>query len=243
MNEMSSDENDDEFECSECDFKCKSENNIMQHNTIHPYTNDGVLDISRHGKFIKDDPDKNDTVVKLQAKLSSEEEIVSCTKLADSPKNNENKVKTEPISLKVVSTTEVLNENEIGNNIIKLEDIDIKQEDISNVSSCQINDSFNVISKTEVYSGNEIGNNIIWLEDIDIKQEDIPNVSSPQVNYYENIQPDQNLLSLIASKNRNINGRISKHIDFDKNLYIEDDIVDESGSILKQSEPSQSYMV
>ncbi|CAL4086374.1 unnamed protein product, partial [Meganyctiphanes norvegica] len=150
MNEMITDENyEDEFECSECDYKCTSENDIMQHSLIHqcPNTsNDDVLDISCYGKYIKDEPNEHETV-NLQSKFNSEEAIVSCTKLTDMSKINDlgtykYKVKRESNSCKVLSTTELHNEIEIGNNRIKLEDIDIdiKQENLPYFSFQKIND-------------------------------------------------------------------------------------------------------
>ncbi|CAL4086368.1 unnamed protein product, partial [Meganyctiphanes norvegica] len=203
MNEMSSDENnDDEFECSECDYRCTSEIDIMQHSTVHqsPNTiNDDVLDISPYGNFVKDEPNVNDTVrVNLQAKFNSEEEIVSCTKQADTP---------------------------------EIKDIGTYKYKVKRDSNS---------STTEVDNRNEIGNKIIKLEDIDIKQENLPNCSSHQINEYEFIHRDQYSLSLNPSKTIPINGR---HKAYDENLYTEDDAaVDESESLLNQSEPSQNDM-
>ncbi|CAL4086366.1 unnamed protein product, partial [Meganyctiphanes norvegica] len=206
MIKMSSDESNDEFQCSECDFKCTSEIDIMQHSTIHqcPNTdNDDVLDISHYGKFIKDDPNENDNV-NLQAKFSSKEAIVSCTKLADTSKTNE---------------------------------LGTYQYKVNRESN-----SFNIIATAEVHKEHELGNNMIKLEDIDIKQENLPNYSSHQINEYEIIHPDQNSLSLKPSNNSPINGRITRHKAYDKNLYTEYDVVDESESLLNQSKQLQNNM-
>ncbi|CAL4086372.1 unnamed protein product [Meganyctiphanes norvegica] len=149
MHEMTSTENyDDEFECSECDFKCTSEFDIMQHSTMHQCpnnTNDDLLNINPSGKLIKVEPNEYDTIVNLQTNFNSEEEIVSCTTLADTPEinglgNYKYKVKRESNSLKVVSTTEIHNEIDIGNKMIKIENIDIKQENFPIVASHQINE-------------------------------------------------------------------------------------------------------
>ncbi|CAL4089469.1 unnamed protein product, partial [Meganyctiphanes norvegica] len=121
MDEMGSNENyDDEFECSECDFKCTSEIDIIQHSAIHQYsnnTNDPLSNISRYDTFENND---------LGA--------------------YKHKVKIEPSLLKAEGeyTTKIIQESEIGNKIEKLEDIDIKEEIFHNVSSHQKNEYDNI---------------------------------------------------------------------------------------------------
>ncbi|CAL4066712.1 unnamed protein product [Meganyctiphanes norvegica] len=153
MNEVDSSENcDDEFECSDCDFKCTSETAIMQHSVIHQCpnnTNDDVLHIIPYGKYIGEDSKEGDTVVNVQAKFSSEKVILSCDTLTDRPKSNYIEaykciVKREPSAFEVLSTTKMLCESDIENKI-KVEDldIDIKQESCPNYSSHQINEFVN----------------------------------------------------------------------------------------------------
>ncbi|CAL4066276.1 unnamed protein product [Meganyctiphanes norvegica] len=154
MNEIGSGETcDDEFECSDCDFKCTNESDIMQHSSMHQCHNKfnaDVLNISPYGTSIKYNSKECDTDVnsRSHAKFSSENGIESCYRLPDTPETNDlgthdYKVKIEPSSFEGIYTTELHQESEIGNKIIKLEDIDIKQEKFLN-SSHKINDYVNI---------------------------------------------------------------------------------------------------
>ena len=54
MNNENSDENyDDEFECSECDFKCLSEDDMIEHSAIHTES-DPLSDVTCNGINNKD---------------------------------------------------------------------------------------------------------------------------------------------------------------------------------------------
>ncbi|CAL4168477.1 unnamed protein product [Meganyctiphanes norvegica] len=153
MNEMGFDKNcddADEFECSECDFKCTSEIVIIQHSIIHQCHNSvnvDVLDISRNGTGIEDNSKEDDTVVNSQVKVSCEKEIVSHNRLEETPGIKDLgiytlKVKQEPSSFEAIRTTEMHIKSEFGNRKIKLEgiDIDVKQEFFSQ----QINEYGNI---------------------------------------------------------------------------------------------------
>ncbi|CAL4120935.1 unnamed protein product [Meganyctiphanes norvegica] len=143
MNEMGSGENcDDEFECSDCDFKCTSEIDIIQHSATHqcPYeVNEDVLNSCPYGTGIEYNSNEGDTV-NLRGKFSIEKEMVSCNNLADTPETY------EPSSFEVISTNRLLHESETGSKKIKLEDIDmdIKQENCLDYSSHQINEYVNI---------------------------------------------------------------------------------------------------
>ncbi|CAL4062007.1 unnamed protein product, partial [Meganyctiphanes norvegica] len=153
MNDMGSDENcDDEFECSECDFKCTSEIDIIQHSAMHQYpsnANDDVLHNSAYDTYNEGGSKEDDPVATLQAKVYSDKEIVACNRLAETSEINaldpyKFKVKREQSSHEVISTTKIIHESEIGNKIIKLEDMDIKQEFCPNYSSNLINEYGNI---------------------------------------------------------------------------------------------------
>ncbi|CAL4089467.1 unnamed protein product [Meganyctiphanes norvegica] len=60
MNEMGSDENYYGFECSECDFKCTSEIDIIQHSTIHQYSNNTNDSLSNIYISLYDTSENND---------------------------------------------------------------------------------------------------------------------------------------------------------------------------------------
>ncbi|CAL4195372.1 unnamed protein product [Meganyctiphanes norvegica] len=163
MNEMGSesDENcDDEFECSECDFKCTNEIDIIQHSAMHQSTSNNTVDISNsilYGTYIEDESNENDTVFTLQTNVSSGKEIVSGSRFAEETSEinaldpSKYKLKREPSSHEVISTTKMLHESEIGNRRIKLEDmdIDIKQESCPDSSSHQINEFVNIHNHRE----------------------------------------------------------------------------------------------
>ncbi|CAL4204269.1 unnamed protein product [Meganyctiphanes norvegica] len=220
MNKMSSDENyDDEFECSECDFKCTSEIDIIQHSAVHQCSNNtnDVLIISPCGKNIEDDSNENVTTVNLQAKSNSEKEVVSRNRIADTPEINDvgtykDKIKREPSSFKVISTAELQQETEIGNTKIKIEnvDIDIKQESLPIFSSHQTN-------KYELpifVKCNESG--------------------------------DKRYSNLMPYRNRRINGRGKIYPAYNENISTGDDmlsaktIVGGARTLSKQNEPAQN---
>ncbi|CAL4083989.1 unnamed protein product, partial [Meganyctiphanes norvegica] len=46
MNNLDSNEDDDEFECSECDFKCSSKIDIVEHSEIHQPPNNNIENVS-----------------------------------------------------------------------------------------------------------------------------------------------------------------------------------------------------
>ncbi|CAL4251406.1 unnamed protein product [Meganyctiphanes norvegica] len=149
---MGSGENcDDEFECSECDFKCTSEIDIKQHSAIHHFpikANEYALNINPYGTGIEYDS-REDNVVNLQSTFSNGNKMLSCSSLADTPETNvletyKYKVKVETSLFEDISTTEIRQESEIGNKKIKLEDIDIKEEIFPNYADHQINKFANI---------------------------------------------------------------------------------------------------
>ncbi|CAL4069204.1 unnamed protein product [Meganyctiphanes norvegica] len=168
---MGSDENcDDEFECSECDFKCTSEIEIIQHSAMHQSPSNNNCDnsnISPYSTHIEDESKEDDTVITLQAKVSSEKEMGSCNRLTETSEINaldpcKYEVKREPSSHEFISTTKILSESEIANKRIQLEDMDIKQESCPNYSSNKINEYVNIyIDQDRLGIGSMPSKNII----------------------------------------------------------------------------------
>ncbi|CAL4168475.1 unnamed protein product [Meganyctiphanes norvegica] len=152
MNEMGSGENfNDEFECSECDFKCKNEIDML-HSAIHQCSNNTIEDVLHFGTcstFIEDDSKEDYSVVNLQTKFSSQKETVSCNRLTDTPEMNDigaydYRVKIGTNLCEGISKTEMHHESEIENKRIKLEDIDIKEEIFPNYDNHQIDEYVNI---------------------------------------------------------------------------------------------------
>ncbi|CAL4066022.1 unnamed protein product [Meganyctiphanes norvegica] len=65
---------DDEFECSECDFKCSGESDMIQHSAIHQYvhsTANSITNVFTTDNTIENDSIVNNNVASLQTKLNN----------------------------------------------------------------------------------------------------------------------------------------------------------------------------
>ncbi|CAL4145478.1 unnamed protein product, partial [Meganyctiphanes norvegica] len=142
-NQLSSEvESNDEFECSECDFKCLIEIDMIEHSVLHQFPNKTVDDISSTipgVSFIETVSKENYEFDNLGAKSNSEKETEPYKRLTDKPKINDLEtyksiVKTEPSLYKEISTAGNYCKNEFEETEIYFEEsdhINIKHEAIS----------------------------------------------------------------------------------------------------------------
>ncbi|CAL4095040.1 unnamed protein product [Meganyctiphanes norvegica] len=110
----------DEFECSECDFKCSSENDIIKHSIIHKCPTNSI----GHPKAIescitmKYEPDESDNYHRFVEKI-------------------------EPFSFEEIAANETY-ENEAGNKKLKVENMHIEPTFIPDQSYFQLNKHNNI---------------------------------------------------------------------------------------------------
>ncbi|CAL4130764.1 unnamed protein product [Meganyctiphanes norvegica] len=172
MNDIGS-EGEDEFECSECEFKCSNEIDIIEHSEIHQSANnaiDNILDVPSGSTFRHDSVKENLTDVNQHKNVNNDKEKEANIIMPLMPELDDFlNYKSREIKDEEHSTNEVYQKIIIGNKKIKLEDIDIKEEDISHPSTHQINEYDNIpktqntlieglalmISETEYVDGRE----------------------------------------------------------------------------------------
>ncbi|CAL4059433.1 unnamed protein product [Meganyctiphanes norvegica] len=142
----------DEFECSECDFRCTRESDMIEHSAIHQRSNnnvDSVSNILPNENTIKNDSIGIDTVINLSTNLNCKKESEECTKFEEitemkNPWIYESIVKIEPRLLQEDSKSENCHKIEIRNKEIKFEHNDHQHEILPHFSSHQINGSNNI---------------------------------------------------------------------------------------------------
>ncbi|CAL4077187.1 unnamed protein product, partial [Meganyctiphanes norvegica] len=140
----------DEFECSECDFKCSSEIEMIQHSSMHQPINNNIninvpLNTYPGGSIIEYESKGNDNLLNLQTKFKSEKETESSTKLTETPELNDfhtykSTLKRELSFYEEINTSETNQECELVNKKIKMESIHIDQETVPDFSSHPINE-------------------------------------------------------------------------------------------------------
>ncbi|CAL4104289.1 unnamed protein product, partial [Meganyctiphanes norvegica] len=161
---------DDEFECSECEFKCPTESEMIQHSAIH--LNSGNTN-DKHNQSI------------------SENGFTGCITAKDMPGTNDSGnskliVKSEPCSKEDNYTAEDYQQCEDWNVKIELEDQDVDQETTLYNSDNQITayDGILCLPKTERMDLSEAkdshySNTDIFTKDGDLGSETIVKKSGP----------------------------------------------------------------
>ncbi|CAL4211156.1 unnamed protein product [Meganyctiphanes norvegica] len=193
MNKMGYDENDnDGFECSECDFKCSSETDIIEHSAMHQCPRN---DIDSSLDIIENDSMKVETAVRYQSKFNGKNEIESCSRFKDPPD-------TKPCGSCIVNEYK---DNDIADNI--LDNLNTKKTFLACIKReyvPDINDHDNdPVIKTEPYSCEEISTDETYhenenrykklkVENIQIEHEIMTDHSPFHLNEHDDIQPDQN---------------------------------------------------
>ncbi|CAL4186754.1 unnamed protein product [Meganyctiphanes norvegica] len=204
----------DEFECSECDFKCSSEMDIIKHSDTHQYCNNaiaGTLTNIPNCDNIQNDFKEFETADNFMTKFNYENEKETSKILKDTTEICDNDlntyipvVKREPCSFENVYTDDTYHKSGIGNKKLKVENLEIEHNDIPYVSPLQINqhDNFHSVQNS-----------------LDLIQ------SNNKINYgKDKPQPVHNKLNI---------GTINGILDTKNN-------VDVSGSLSCQNEPPQN---
>ncbi|CAL4211159.1 unnamed protein product [Meganyctiphanes norvegica] len=244
MNKMGYDENDNNgFECSECDFKCSSETAIMEHSAMHQCQRN---DIDSSLDIIENDSMKVETAVIYQSKFNGKNEIESCSRLKDPPdikpcgSNIGNEYKDNNIADNIQDN---LNTKETFLSCIKREYVpDINDHDNKPVIKTEPY-SCEVISTDENYHEIENGNKKLKVENLQIEHKIIPNHSLFYQNEHDNLQPDQNS----NNYDKYVNDKL--HSDYKNiNIFTTNGILNTTnngctyGSLSYLSEPSQNNL-
>ncbi|CAL4067365.1 unnamed protein product [Meganyctiphanes norvegica] len=142
----------DEFECSECDFKCSSESDMIEHSSIHQRpnnNNDSVSNILPNENTIKNDSVGIDNVINLHTNFNCKKESDECTNLEQTtemknPWIYESIVKIEPSLLQKDYKSDNCHKIEIRNEEIKFEHNDHHHEILPNFLTHEINGCNNI---------------------------------------------------------------------------------------------------
>ncbi|CAL4095038.1 unnamed protein product [Meganyctiphanes norvegica] len=193
MNNTDYDENDnDGFECSECDFKCSSENDIIEHSAIHKCQNnviDSLLDI------IENDSVEIETAVGFLSKFNSKNEIESCSSFTDPPdiitysSSIDNEYKDIDITGNILDNLNTKQTIKSGIRVKYVPDSNgHDNKPVVKTESCFLEE----ISTDETYHENENVNKKLKVENIQIEHKFISDHSPFHQNEHDIIQPDQN---------------------------------------------------